>query len=389
MLNIYLRHSDMKKIQPLLTFCTVISVILFIPGCSTDDDYSDADISDLPVLQFDETVRFSESDELLLGGLSSVFVDSDGDLILVDPQQRYVHAVDANGSYIQQIGARGAGPGEYQFPGVVRMGTDNSIHLLDWSSRTIITYRKENGRWSFDSDFSADMQSFGFFSQFFTDGSGEFIIITSSMMANTENDSTIVRKINSENDILLDSIWVAPANERFMIEQNGVPSMSFVTPELHRLSRFEAGYDGSLYYSWSDSLTIFKWDPETGASSVYVDLDLPKSRFTSSDADSILSRFESILTDNNQARRDLQASFPEFKSVMRQFLTDDKGYVWVQIFTDENEPDWLIFDDSGAPVYRAGFNNGHRLTAIRDGHAYTISQSDLDLPTVTAYRYQY
>ncbi|MDX1592419.1 MAG: 6-bladed beta-propeller [Balneolaceae bacterium] len=381
----------MKK-SPAAIFLWSITFLMsfsILSSCSSGTEDGDFSVDSLPILEMQQTVQFSESDEMLLSNISQLKVDSEGNIIIVDGRQRIIHAVDPSGNYIQQIGANGSGPGEYQFPGIVEIGPDDSIHLMDWASRTVISYSKENGQWAFESDFIAEADQTGFFSTMFPLGSGEYFISAGTMSANSEDQSLVFKKIGTDSNVLQDSIQVVPGNERFKIRSGDTAMMSLSQNEMHRQSVYAHDYNGSIYYGWSDSLAVFKLPSGSESFDLHADIDLENAPFTSASGDSILSRFESLLEGNSSARNDLISSFPDTKPIFSRMLADESGHLWIQLQLPEGNATWLILDPQGEPVYRAIFDEGMNLRAVRNGLAYVVIESELGVPAVRIMEFDY
>jgi hypothetical protein len=371
-----------------LVITLIISFSLLI-SCSAGSEEDDFSIESLPALEMQQTVQFSESEEMLLSNISQLKADSEGNIILVDGRQRIIHAVDPSGNYIQQIGANGSGPGEYQFPGIVEIGPDDSIHLMDWASRAVISYSKENGRWVFDSDFIAEADQTGFFSTMFPLGSGEYFISAGTMSVNSDDQTMVFKKIGSDSNVIQDSIQVVPGNERFTIRSGDTAMMSMSQTDMHRQAVYTHDYNGSIYYGWSDSLAVFRLPSDGESFDLHAYIDMENTPFTTASGDSILSRFESLLEGNSSARNDLISSFPETKPMFSRMLADETGHLWVQLQLAEGNSTWLVLNPEGEPVYRAMLDEGMNLRAVRNGLAYTVSESDLGVPEVTVMEYEY
>lgn len=367
---------------------TAFASILMLSGCLPEAETGDFSLESLPVLSTDQIVQFSESEDMLLGSISQLLTDSEGNIILIDARQRIIHAVDPQGNYIQQVGANGSGPGEYQFPGLASIGPDDALHVIDWSSRRVISYQKSEGQWTFYSDFIADQDKVGFPSRLFPQNSDEFYIVSGSISANSENTS-VIRKIDGTGSVLNDSILTVPSNENFTIRNGDVAMMSLSQSDMHRQAQYTHDYNGTIYYGWSDSLAIMKMTPESDSFELYADVNLPATPFTSADVDTILGNYESLLEGNASAREDLISSFPETKPVFSELHADETGHLWAQLQLPDGDNTWLILDQNGDPVYRAIFESGQNLSAIRNGKAYAISQSDLGVPAVTVFEFDY
>lgn len=376
----------MKFHQTFVGIIILFSVL--ITGCTQKvNSHSELDV---PTMDLEPVMQISESDDLLLGAISNVVVDSEGDIILVDSNQRFVYAVSSTGDFIQQVGTRGSGPGEYQFPGMVFLGRDNSLHLLDWSTQSIINYKKEGGQWIFDSSFVPSFSEFGFFSMFYPIEDNEYIVVTSPNSAREEDQDIVVRKINTSNELVQDSLFTYPPNETFAVEMNdGMMRMAFTIPEVHRRGNFAIDYDGHAYYGWTESLDISRQEKNTNEFLPFIGINLPNNPFTSATRDSVLSEYGETLSDNNQALRDLESTFPDTKPVVKRFLIDDMSHVWVEVFTEEESTEWIVFNPQGEPVYKTTLPQNERLVALRHNQAYTTSNTDEGIPVVNIFEYNY
>ncbi|WP_069133346.1 6-bladed beta-propeller [Rhodohalobacter halophilus] len=359
------------------------TLIFLLAGCSAET--SESDTFDLPFLEIEHVIEISESEDLLLSSITNLLVDSEGDLILVDGSQRLVYAVNSNGKFIQQIGRHGSGPGEYQFPGIVALSNDNQLHIFDFSSQSVINYTKENGEWNFDSDFGVNFSEYGFFSTFFPAGNQEFYVVTNPMIASDDESESVVRKINNQGKVVQDSIYSYPQNERFTVIGENGPSMAMTIPNMHRQGRFNVDFEGNQYFGWTDSLTILRKSPEKSSFVPVVHIDANNLPFTDATRDSILSRYSVILENNNQARRDLISSFPDTKPVYSDFKIDDEGRIWVQMFNEEEDTEWVLFSDEGEPLYRVSLPDRNNLRTIRHGNIYSVENTEEGLPVINIY----
>ncbi len=361
------------------------ALLIFIISCSQQT--GETEIFTLPPIEIEQIMQISESEDLLLGSITNLLVDSEGDIVLVDGSQRTVYAVASNGDFIQQIGGRGSGPGEYEFPGPMALSGDNKLHLFDFSTRNMITYAKENGRWDYHSDFAANFNEYGFFSLFFPVDNDEYFVVTNPMQIDSDDES-IVRKIDNSGNIVRDSVYTYPQNERFTITENGMPRMSMTIPNIHRQGRFNVDFDGNQYFGWTDSLTIFRKMVNENDFQPAINLDIQNLPFTNASRDSILNRYENILSDNNQARRDLISSFPDTKPIYSDYKIDDEGRIWVQMFNDEEDTDWMIFSRDGEPQHKVTLPGSNRLRTIRHGNIYSVETNDDGLPVVNIFAIQ-
>ena len=196
---------------------------------------------------------------------------------------------------------------------------------------------------------------------------------------------SIVRKINNSGDLVQDSVYTYPQNERFSITENGMTRMSMTIPNMHRQGRFNVDYDGNLYFGWTDSLTIFRQRPGDSGFNSIINSNVKNLPFTKAARDSTLSRYENILADNNQARRELISSFPDTKPIYSDYKIDDTGKIWVQMFNEEEGTEWVMFSDAGEPLYKVSLPEGNNLRTIRHGNIYSVETNNDGLPVVNIF----
>ena len=101
-------------------FIVVVGIMALGTGCGNDSLEGQVEITPPAAdLSFDEVfikdrdIYFNMPEDIVLGEVSNIVVDSKGDLIVVDSTQWTVFQTDAEGNYLRQIGARGGAEGEY------------------------------------------------------------------------------------------------------------------------------------------------------------------------------------------------------------------------------------------------------------------------------------
>lgn len=368
-------------------YYAVVTTLLFTVMACSSDQQGDSK-TNLPQLSIEPLTQITESGDLMLSSIQQVLVDSEGYIIISDSQQRYLHALDPAGNFLHTIGGRGAGPGEYEFPGPAILDSHDRLHMLDFSTRNMIVYEKNGSEWQFESDFSPDVSVAGFFSQFFPEENGEYVIINRTNPFSDDDELSLARRINTSNEIVADTLHILEDNEMFTVTGgSGQAMMALTVPEIHRQGRFLADYDGNFYYSWTENLHIDRLSPGDSAFSPLVRHDLANRPFTAADGDTVITRYENMLDGDNQIIRDLRAEFPDYKPVLRNIIADDNGYIWAHTFTEYPEGEWLIFDPDGEPVFRTSFPESDRVITMRHNQVYAVTESDEGLPAIQVYTY--
>ena len=106
--------------KSLLPFIVVFGNVVLFAGCGDNPPERRVEITPPATdLTFDEAfikdrdIHFQMPEDVVLGTINHVEVDSKGDLIVSDFVQQTIFLTDAEGNHLRQIGARGGAEGEY------------------------------------------------------------------------------------------------------------------------------------------------------------------------------------------------------------------------------------------------------------------------------------
>ena len=120
----------------LLPFIIVFGTVVLSAGCGDAPLKRRVEITPpMTELTFDEAfikdwdIYFNMPEEVVLGTINHVEVDSKGDLIVSDITQGMIFLADAEGNYLWQIGARGGAEGEYFSIINVRLAPNGDLYI--------------------------------------------------------------------------------------------------------------------------------------------------------------------------------------------------------------------------------------------------------------------
>ncbi len=90
------------------------------------------------------TIGVEEGDENYMFG-NQIFLNTDdgGNIYVTDQNSRIVKKYDSNGNFIQSIGRKGQGPGEFQDMSVARFTSEGNIYLNDAKIQRLSFFTKE------------------------------------------------------------------------------------------------------------------------------------------------------------------------------------------------------------------------------------------------------
>lgn len=93
------------------------------------------------------------AEEYLFGGISSIAVNDNRDLYVLDEQAQHVRVFDSAGVYVETLGGRGEGPGEFGYAEAIAFLPDGRLVVRDSRNQRISVFGPEPGQvdqWGFD-----------------------------------------------------------------------------------------------------------------------------------------------------------------------------------------------------------------------------------------------
>lgn len=94
------------------------------------------------------------AEKYLFGSISSIAVNDNWDLYVLDEQAQHVRVFDSAGAYLETLGRRGEGPGEFGYAEAIALLPDGRLVVRDSRSQRISVFGPGPGQtdqWGFDS----------------------------------------------------------------------------------------------------------------------------------------------------------------------------------------------------------------------------------------------
>ena len=92
-------------------------------------------------------------EEYLFGSISSIAVNDNRDLYVLDEQAQHVRVFDSAGVYVETLGGRGEGPGEFGYAEAIALLPDGRLAVRDSRNQRISVFGPQPGQidqWGFD-----------------------------------------------------------------------------------------------------------------------------------------------------------------------------------------------------------------------------------------------
>lgn len=281
----------------------------------------------------------------LEGALYSFDVDEAGNIYLLDILGSTVYAYDKEGKFINKIGAKGQGPGEFGNPICLALSIKNRIHVLDRSRKTLQIFDL-NGH-PLDHQL---LSSVGVLNSLSFDSSGSVYIQHMLGKAALEDKKRLkpeimgmscLSKFDSRFDKVMDvEIW----EDSFRRRSPGGEVLSIL---YHDIFYYQVAFDDSLYYGNSSRYEIHKMTPQGRVTRI---VKKKAKRIPSAEKD--LANILEDYPDLKQAKDSLRIS--PAKPFFADFHVLDNVGLLVTTYADEwNDRGFLfcdLFDRNGVYI---------------------------------------
>lgn len=98
------------------------------------------------VVEFEEELSIGEpegSKEYMFSMISSIDVDSNGNIYVLDVKESHTKVFDSDGRFVRIIGKRGQGPGEFHLPHTVQVTAKNEVVVFDPLPQKLLFFSKD------------------------------------------------------------------------------------------------------------------------------------------------------------------------------------------------------------------------------------------------------
>lgn len=90
----------------------------------------------------------------VFGDIVDAEFSPNGRLLILDSHHSSVRVFGADGSFVQELGRQGGGPGEFRRPGDMTFGPDGNLYVLDGQNKRVSVFRLTDGEYEFADSFT-------------------------------------------------------------------------------------------------------------------------------------------------------------------------------------------------------------------------------------------
>jgi hypothetical protein len=315
-------------------------------------------------LEEDLSVGNEEDENYMFYGIVKIAVSSEEKILVLDGGNGRILKFDRDGKYIQTIGRKGQGPGEFEAPLAIHLDSKDQIYVYDSRRRNIHVFDN-------DGNFKKTIKPPGSLFHFGTTNDGNFLMINNKEL--TQSLILIDPEGNLINKIACYTFQLPPRIKGHMLYNSYT----------HRLHFFPISRGGGIY-AHSSRYRLFVIAP-SGNISYAIEVERPPESISKKDKDSLIDQYlkmsEKFPIGEKLSRNEVKNAyiFPESKPFFNAIFMDSKDRIYVPIqksvLEKEESQYYDLFSKEGYFLYRVkmppvGFietiNKGYIFTQIRD-----------------------
>lgn len=332
-------------------------------------------------LEEDLSIGNEEDENYMFYRTVRIAVDSEENILVLDSGNCRIQKYDKTGNYLQTMGGKGQGPGEFEDPWGIHLDSEDNIYVGDSQRHNINVFGK---RGDFKRVIRLPSYTFNFGA---TKEKNVLMIYTSRLPEKPREGENSLVLVNPEGKII-QTIASYPYLLPPMIKRRMLGN-----PYSHRLYFFPAKNGGGIY-GHSSEYKLFGLN-SSGNLSYIIEIDRPPDPVTNKDKnrriDEYLERQRPTARGEKLSRSEVKRAyiFPEFKPFFQQIIGDDEGRIYVRRSKLYNPDDisqyYDFFSKEGHYLYKIKipfFTN-----TIKRGYVYSV-KSDPDTGYLKIIRYK-
>lgn len=332
-------------------------------------------------LELDEDLSIGREDDenYVFYNLSGIAIDSEENIFVLDAGNCRIQKFDKNGNFLQTIGRRGQGPGEFEQPRSIHFDLKDRIYVYD-SLRSNLHIFEKNGKFKETIRLTRSL--------FFGYGiSEEGNILTQTHFYSPEGSTMDVVIINPQGRVI-----------------KKIASYPYKLPPMVKKRRLGNSYSYSLYfYPTLDGSGVYGHSSEyklyvlntTGETMFRIEKEEKPESITQKNKSGLIDRYlerqEKSNRDEKLSKNEVKKAyiFPKFNPFFSRIVLDSERRIYVEKFKLYNPEDrsevYDLFSAKGYYIYKVKMPLPPGI--IRNGYMYRIER-DQDTGYARVKRYK-
>ncbi|NIO49017.1 MAG: 6-bladed beta-propeller [Candidatus Aminicenantes bacterium] len=316
-------------------------------------------------LEEDLSVGREDDDNYLFYRVRDIEVDDHGNLYVLESGNCRLQKFDADGQYLQTIGKKGQGPGEFERPSQLFLSEEN-IYVSEYRKLHIFSRKGEFIRSILLSDFTTD----------FSISSDKSIFGIATIRTDVEPKQCII-KLDPKGKMIKN---IAQFDYPKPVQRKATDGTTMAFALGHQYNSdlcFSQAVNNKHIYAYSSEYSLFQVNLE-GDLELIIKKEEPTHSISQKEKNKIYERFSDLEKKWPKGVVKEAVQFPPHRPYFNRIVTDERGRIYVSRLkpvTDESdETEFDIFSKEGYYLYKT--NLPFTPEVIKNGYFYDHYSSE-------------
>ena len=322
-----------------------------------------------------------------LMGVNGLDVDSRGNVYVADRSSQLL-VFSPEGAVLRKLGRKGQGPGEFDWPQVVRVLPGDSVYAFDSGLQRVTVFPPRSDRAAYSVNVGTNAMLFSYWAFPATSTRGIFAAYRASFGDGDGRGlhghrKEVLRLLNPDGSIQRDSVAAFTEAEALFLHG---PVEGVMFNPFGRQPVFAFGGGDRVYAAWNGELAIDVYSATGQRIRTIRPAVTPRPRpITEKDRDSVVADLART-APAAVVRRAFAEAGSDSWPLFRDMVVDDADRVWLGLLGAHGEPvHWTAFDQAGAQVASMDLPENVSLRVVRGRMAYGVELDEDDVPRVVIY----
>lgn len=319
----------------------------------------------LLVLEEELSIGREDDENYLFYDPRNICVDDQGNLYILERGNHRIQKFDKDGNYLQTIGKKGQGPGEFERPYSFVLDRNNNIYISD---RRKIHFFNSAGEFVKTIPLSDQVNNF-----FISHEGNIFGLMTQRI----EKERTrLIVKMNPEGKILKNIIQLAEVDQ-VMRKSGNVTSTFSITHSYNYSLYFAFSPNNRIYYGDSSEYSFSRINLE-GNVEMVIKKEESSPLISHKEKDKILGEFSELIKEWPAGVVEEAVQFPAHRPFFDRILIDDKERIYIKkvkpVLDETGNVEFDIFSRDGYYLYKTMLPFTPEI--IENGYFYDLYNSE-------------
>ncbi len=317
-------------------------------------------------LEEDLSIGREDDDNYMFYAVRKIDVDDQGNIYVLEGRNCRLQKFDRTGQYLQTIGKKGQGPGEFQKPSWFFLDEENNIYVSEYLKIHIFNGKGEYIKSIHLSNLTTE----------FSIAPDENIFGIASVKTELESNQCIL-KMDSKGKMIKNIAKFAAMEPVYRKGTGKMVAAFFITHEYNPDIYFSPAINNKHIYAHSLEYSLFQVGLE-GNLELVIKKEEPQHLISQKEKDKIYSRFSEIEEKWPKGVVKEAVQFPSHRPYFSRIATDERGRIYVRrisnVIDESEEVEFDIFSREGYYLYKAKLPFTPEV--IKNGYFYDLYSSE-------------